>query len=155
MVTIINQLTALQSSLISVPPPLMLLILIIDFTKASKNSSLEAANLWTSGRVMELVRRAWSEDKRLLPCTSNLKYALSNCVGVESKNAPAFFTLLFKGHTCVRVAANDRSIVGSTSIVLLKLRILFSKDEQWENPSVCPPTIFAKSVRKFRIVKKI
>lgn len=39
----------------------------------------------------------------------------------------------------LKLAANDGCSVGSTSCVVLKLWIRFWKDEQCENPRVCPP----------------
>ena len=54
---------------------------------------------------------------------------------------PAFFDLLFLGQTPLNFAAKAGFIDGSASCVALKLLILFWKDEQWENPIVCPPTL--------------
>lgn len=64
-------LTTLQSSLTSCPP-VMLLILIMDFTKAFSNSSLELANWETNALVFVVVSRAWSEENRLLPWRRSL-----------------------------------------------------------------------------------
>lgn len=64
-------LTNLQSFLISVPP-VMLLILIMDLTNALLNSSCEQANFETNDFVLEVVSKAWSEERRLLPWRSNL-----------------------------------------------------------------------------------
>lgn len=58
---------------------------------------------------------------------------------VESRLAPAFFTLLCAGHTLRRLAAKDGYSEGSMSREVLKLWILFWKDEQWANPRVWPP----------------
>jgi hypothetical protein len=65
---------------------------------------------------------------------------LSKVVEEGSMVVPAFFALLFFGQTPLKLAANDGCIEGSMSFVALKLRILFWKEEQWENPRVCPPT---------------
>lgn len=64
---------------------------------------------------------------------------LSKAVDDGSIVAPAFFALLFAGQTLLKLAAKDGCMVGSTSCVALKLRILFWKEEQWENPRVWPP----------------
>lgn len=64
---------------------------------------------------------------------------LSKAVEEGSIVAPAFFALFLIGQTFLKLAANEGCIVGSMSCVALKLRILFWKDEQWENPIVWPP----------------
>ena len=53
---------------------------------------------------------------------------------------PAFFGLFLIGQAPLKLPANDGFIEGSMSCVALKLRILLWKEEQWENPRVCPPT---------------
>lgn len=64
---------------------------------------------------------------------------LSKVVEEGSIVAPAFFALLLIGQTLLKLAANEGCILGSMSCVALKLRILFTKDEQCENPIVWPP----------------
>ncbi|GER33990.1 transcription factor jumonji (jmj) family protein [Striga asiatica] len=110
----------------------MLLIFTIDSTNASKKFSRELANFSTSAIVVGLVNRAWSEVKMLF---------LSISLGDGSRFDPAFFTLLCMGQTILNPAANEGFIDGSTSVKLLKLWILFWKDEQWEKPSVWAPVI--------------
>ena len=114
--------------------------MIIEFTKALLKASLEVANFLTKFFVFGLLSRASSEENRAFFWRINLKYVLSKVVEEGSMVVPAFFDLPFLGQTPFNFAAKDGFIKGSTSCVALKLWILFWKDEQWENPRVCPPT---------------
>lgn len=127
----------------------MLLILIIEFTKASKKASCELANLVTKFLVFGKLSRAWSEENKLFPWRINLKYVLSKVVDEGSIVAPAFFGLFLMGHMFFKLAAKDEWSVGSMSCDALKLWILFWKDEQWENPRVCPPAGVSKVTLHF------
>lgn len=127
----------------------MLLILIIECTKASKKACCELANLVTKFLVFGKLSRAWSEENKLFPWRINLKYVLSKVVAEGSIVAPAFLGLFLMGHVFFKLAAKEECSVGSTSCVALKLWILFWKDEQWENPRVCPPADVSKVTLHF------
>ena len=65
---------------------------------------------------------------------------MSNAAVVESSVVPALLTLLCSGQMLLKVAAKVDFSDGSMSTEPLKSWILFWNDEQWANPSVCPPT---------------
>ena len=91
----------------------MLLILIMDDTKALLKVALELANLVTKSSVFGVLSRDWSDEKRPFFWRINLKYVLSKVVDEGSMVAPAFFALFVFGQTPLKLAANDGCMDGS------------------------------------------
>lgn len=93
----------------------MLLILIMDDTKALLKLALELANLVTKSLVFGVLSRDWSEENRPLFWRIDLKYVLSKVVDEGSMVVPAFFALFDFGQTLLKLAANDGCMDGSMS----------------------------------------